>query len=195
MATLTARGLSASRVRQALGVLSQDVARLRSAIRPPFGVLVDLLAQAGLRLGEAFALRRGCADVERRELTVEESLSETGGRLSFGPTKTHQRRVVTLPVFLADDLRDHLAALPRRCTRPAVRGPHRESAPLQRVPSLDVAPGDARYGSGWRDAARPTGHVRFVGRRYRWRARGRQAPRPLAQQRDDAALRPACSGP
>lgn len=147
VAELTARGLSASRVRQALVVLSQvldaavdddlitinpcrgvrpprlpqtepvilapqDVARLRAVIRPPFGVLVDLLAYGGLRLGEAFALRRRCVDLRGRELTVEESLAETGGRLSFGPTKTHQRRVVTLPAFLAADLRAHLAAMP-----------------------------------------------------------------------------------
>ena len=147
VAALTARGLSASRVRQALVVLSQvldaaveddlipinpcrgvrpprlpqtepvilapqDVARLRAAIRPPFGLLVDLLAYAGLRVGEAFALRRACFDEASRQLTVEESLSETGGRLSFGPTKTHQRRVVTLPEFLVDDLREYLAAMP-----------------------------------------------------------------------------------
>ncbi len=146
VAALTARGLSASRVRQALVVLSQvldaavdddlisinpcrgvrpprlpqtepmiltpqDVARLRAAIRRPFGVLVDLLAYAGLRLGEAFALRRGSVDLDSRQLIVEESLSETGGRLSFGPTKTHQHRVVTLPAFLLEDLRDHLAAI------------------------------------------------------------------------------------
>lgn len=147
VAALTARGLSASRVRQALVVLSQvldaavdddliavnpcrgvrpprlpqtdpviltpqDVARLHDAIRPPFPVLVDLLAYAGLRLGEAFALRRGSFDLASRLLTVGESLSETGGRLSFGPTKTHQRRVSTLPSFLADDVRAHLASMP-----------------------------------------------------------------------------------
>lgn len=149
VAALTARGLSASRVRQALVVLSQvldaavdddliavnpcrgvrpprlpqtepvilapkDVDRLRDAIRPPFGLLVDLLAYGGLRIGEAFALRRGCVDLTHHELTVEESLSETAGRHSFGPTKTHQRRVVTLPSFLVDDLREHLAAMSTR---------------------------------------------------------------------------------
>jgi integrase len=144
MASLSARGLSASRVRHALVVLSQvmaaavedgliasnpctgvrpprlrqtephiltpaQVAALHDAIRLPYGLLVDLLAYGGLRIGEAFALRRRCVDLEARAVVVEESLAETGGRLSFGPTKTHQKRLVALPQFLVEELREHLA--------------------------------------------------------------------------------------
>lgn len=144
VASLTSRGLSASRVRQALVVLSQvmavavedgliesnpcsgvrpprltqtepriltpaQVAALREVIKPPYALLVDLLAYGGLRIGEAFALRRRCVDELDRRLIVEESLSETGGRHSFGPTKTHQKRSIALPDFLLADLLAHLS--------------------------------------------------------------------------------------
>lgn len=144
VASLTARGLSASRVRHSLIVLSQvmaaavedglvdsnpctgvrpprlrqtepriltppEVAELHAAIREPYGLLVDLLAYGGLRIGEAFALRRRCVDLNAQSLVVDESLAETGGHLTFGPTKTHQRRTVALPEFLTEELREHLA--------------------------------------------------------------------------------------
>jgi integrase len=144
VASLTSRGLSPSRVRQALVVLSQvmaaavedgiivtnpctgvrpprltqtepriltptQVAALSAAVKPPYGVLVDLLAYCGLRIGEAFALRRRCVDELGRRLLVEESLSETGGRHSFGPTKTHQKRSIALPDFLLAELVAHLS--------------------------------------------------------------------------------------
>ena len=41
-----------------------------------------------------------------------ESLSEVGGRLETGPTKTGARRTVTLPRFLAEMLGEHLARYP-----------------------------------------------------------------------------------
>lgn len=88
-----------------------DVARLAAAIRPPFGLLVELLAYGGLRIGEAFALRRRSLDELHKRLMIEESLSETGGRLTFGPTKTHQARAIALPDFLVDDLLRHLSNL------------------------------------------------------------------------------------
>ncbi|HVA61839.1 MAG TPA: site-specific integrase [Mycobacteriales bacterium] len=86
-----------------------EVARLSSVIRPPFGVLVDLLAYCGPRIGEAFALRRRCVDPMRARLLIEESLAEIAGRHSFGDTKTHQKRAVALPLFLLEDLQRHLA--------------------------------------------------------------------------------------
>jgi len=149
VADLSARPLSPSRVRQALGLLSQvldaaideglltanpcrgvrgprlpqteprilrpeDVAQLSDLMRPPYGLLVDLLAYGGLRIGEAFALRRRSVDLVGQRLVITESLSETAGRHSFGPTKTHQARAVALPNFLCaaltEHLDDHLAA-------------------------------------------------------------------------------------
>ncbi len=143
VASMTSRGLSASRVRHALIVLSQvmaaavedglvdshpctgvrpprlretephiltpaEVAELHAAIREPYGLLVDLLAYGGLRIGEAVALRRRCVHLDAAALVIDESLAETGGHLTFGPTKTHQKRTVALPEFLTEELRQHL---------------------------------------------------------------------------------------
>lgn len=141
---LGARGLSASRIRQAVLLLSaameaavnddlivrspcrglelpelpepapriltaQEVAALRAATREPYGVLVDVLAYAGVRIGEALALRRRSVDLLGRRLMVSESLSEVAGRLSFEAPKGGKTRSVTLPRFLADDLACYLA--------------------------------------------------------------------------------------
>jgi integrase len=146
VASLCERPLSASRVRQALGLLSQvfdaavedglantnpcagvrgprlratepriltpeEVGRLAAAVRPPYGLLVELLAYAGLRIGECFALRRRSVDLANQRLVISESLSEVSGRHSFGPTKSHQVRAVSLPDFLLDRLEGHLATL------------------------------------------------------------------------------------
>ena len=73
------------------------------------GALVFFLAYGGLRWGEAVALRRGRCDLLRSRLLIRESLSEVSGRLYFGPTKTHQDRVIILPPFLRDRLAAHLA--------------------------------------------------------------------------------------
>lgn len=85
-----------------------EVAALRASIREPYGVLVDVLAYGGLRIGEAFALRRRHVDLLRARLHVAESLSEDAGRHAFGRTKTHQAREVTLPPSIAADLSAYL---------------------------------------------------------------------------------------
>lgn len=142
---LGARGLSPSRIRQAVLLLSSaleaavnddlllrspcrglelpelpepapriltpaEVARLRAAIREPYGVLVDVLAYAGLRIGEALALRRRSVDVLGRRLVVSQSLSEVAGRLTWEAPKSGTPRGVTLPRFLVDDLEAYLDA-------------------------------------------------------------------------------------
>lgn len=142
---LGARGLSPSRIRQAVLLLSWameaavnddlivrspcrglelpelpepdpriltpvEVANLRASIREPYGVLVDVLAYAGLRIGEALALRRRSVDLLGRRLVVSQSLSEVAGRLTFEAPKSGTARSVTLPRFLADDLAAYLVA-------------------------------------------------------------------------------------
>ena len=86
-----------------------DVLTLRDEIRVPYGVLVDVLAYCGVRLGEALALRRRHIDFMRGLLLVRESVSEISGRHHFGTPKTHQTRDVTLPAFLAVELSEYLA--------------------------------------------------------------------------------------
>jgi integrase len=99
-----------------------DVARLAAAIRPPYALLVDLLAYGGRRIGQAFALRRRCLDELHRRLVVEESLSETGCWLSSGSTKS-QARAIASPGLLVEALqarlRKHVARRPTRSCSPA----------------------------------------------------------------------------
>lgn len=77
-------------------------------LRPGSGLLVQILAYGGLRWGEAVAIRRGRCDLLRSQLMIRESLSEVRGHLYFGPTKTHEDRVIVLPKFLRDGLSVHL---------------------------------------------------------------------------------------
>jgi len=86
-----------------------EVAALRAAIREPYGVVVDVLAYAGLRIGEVLALRRRSVDLLGRRLVVSQSLSEVAGRLTFEAPKSGKARSVALPRFLAEDLTAYLA--------------------------------------------------------------------------------------
>ncbi len=73
-----------------------------------YALFVTFLAYTGLRWGEFAALRVRHVDLLRRRITVAESRSEVQGVMAFGPTKTHQRRVVVLPRFLIDPLAEHV---------------------------------------------------------------------------------------
>lgn len=96
-------------------MLHLDAAQVRGLIdaaeelRPSSGLLVQILAYGGLRWGEAVAIRRGRCDLLRSKLMIRESLSEVRGHLYFGPTKTHEDRVIVLPKFLRDSMAVHLA--------------------------------------------------------------------------------------
>ena len=73
-------------------------------------LVVLVLAYCGLRWSELAALRVGRVDVTRRRLEVVEAVTEiNGGRLSWGPPKSHERRGVPLPRFLAEELEPHIA--------------------------------------------------------------------------------------
>ena len=64
-------------------------------------VLVRLLAYGGLRIGEALALRWSDVELDRKMLTVRESVEDTTGRIIVGPTKTYAVRTITLPDAIA----------------------------------------------------------------------------------------------
>jgi integrase len=68
------------------------------------GTLVLLLAYTGLRWGEATGLRLKHLDTLRRRLSVEENAVSVGGRIVVGTPKTHERRSVPYPPFLAEPL-------------------------------------------------------------------------------------------
>ena len=97
---------------------AEQVNRLAAATKPPYDVLIYVLSYAGLRWGEAAALRRGRCNMLRSRLEIEEALSEVGfdkatgrscSKLTFLPTKTWERRSVYIPKFLIDMLARHLA--------------------------------------------------------------------------------------
>jgi integrase len=73
-------------------------------------VLVRLLAYGGLRIGEAFALRWTDVDLARQMLTVRESVDDTAGKMTVGPTKTYVTRTITLP----EPIVAQLSALPHQ---------------------------------------------------------------------------------
>ena len=86
-----------------------EIERLVTHFRPPQDLLVKLLAYAGLRIGEVFALRREDVDLAEGLIWVDEALAEVAGRVFFDTPKTHQKRSLHLPAFLVREMRDHLA--------------------------------------------------------------------------------------
>jgi integrase len=82
-----------------------DVERLASAMTHERDrVLVRLLAYGGLRVGEALALRWSDVDLERKMLTIRQSVEDSTGPLIVGPTKTYAIRTITLPSALVVQL-------------------------------------------------------------------------------------------
>lgn len=69
-----------------------------------YGLVVRFLAYTGLRWGELAALRVRRVDLARRRVEIAESVTEVGGQLVWGTPKTHARRTVPLPRFLAAEL-------------------------------------------------------------------------------------------
>lgn len=114
-------------VRKPPRILSPDeIERLADAIRPArYRALILTAAYTGLRFGELAALResRVHEDLDPPRLEVVEALSETRGRLQFGPTKTGTARTVPIPRFLAEEILDHLQTFvwPERIERDRAR--------------------------------------------------------------------------
>jgi integrase len=70
----------------------EQVAALAAACRPPYDLLVEVLAYSGLRIGEALALRRESVDLLGGRLIVRESLSEANGQITFQTRRTVRGR-------------------------------------------------------------------------------------------------------
>lgn len=82
------------------------------AAEKPYDLLIALLAFAGLRVGEAFALRRSDVDVAGGFLLVDENLAEANGTLVFDTPKSHQKRLLRLAPSLTKRLGAYLEELP-----------------------------------------------------------------------------------
>ena len=100
--------LPRSGVSEILFLEPEQVVALADAIESRYRTLVLFAAYTGLRAGEIGAIRVRRVDLDRGAVEVVESLADVRGRLVFGPTKTHSRRMVRLPAFLCDLLEMHL---------------------------------------------------------------------------------------
>ncbi|MFJ2948711.1 tyrosine-type recombinase/integrase [Streptomyces sp. NPDC087226] len=89
-----------------------EASRIVRSAAAPHDLLIALLAYAGLRVGEAFALRRGDIDVSGGFVVVDENLAEANGTLVFDTPKSHQKRLLRIGPSLAKRLGRHLETLP-----------------------------------------------------------------------------------
>lgn len=76
----------------------------RLALSSKYPDLVRFLAYTGVRWGEATALRVRNVDLARRRVNIREAVSEVNGKAVLGSVKTHEKRAVAYPDFLADDI-------------------------------------------------------------------------------------------
>jgi integrase len=67
------------------------------------------LAYTGVRYGEMAALRVCNLNLLRRRALITEAVADVNGHAVFGTPKTHQRRQVPIPRFLAEELAVHVA--------------------------------------------------------------------------------------
>ncbi len=75
-----------------------------------YRLVVLFLAYTGVRFGEMAALRVKRIDLERRRAVIAESVTPVQGRaLVWGTPKSHQRREVSIPLFLVDQLVAHVS--------------------------------------------------------------------------------------
>ena len=87
----------------------QEVNVLADAVEPRYRAVILLAAWGGLRAGEIWGLKRRWLDVDRGRLTVADTLVTVHGQgLVWTSTKTHERRIVSLPLFLCEVLNAHM---------------------------------------------------------------------------------------
>ena len=85
--------------------------------------IIFLALATGLRRGEVLGLRWSDVDLERRTLTVAQSLEQTRAGLAFKAPKTRRsRRTIALSPALVEELQAHRAQTGGRTAR-AGHGP------------------------------------------------------------------------
>lgn len=111
IASNPAQGAALPRVRRSerIFLTAVQVAELGAAIAEPFSAWVYTMAYAGLRWGEAAALRRDRVDPLHGEIIVDRALTEVRGTLKFeAPKSDDSHRTVFIPRAIADILDRHL---------------------------------------------------------------------------------------
>jgi integrase len=93
---------------------TEQVAGLADAMVPLYRVLVYVGCYLGLRWGEFAGLKRQHLHMLKRQVRVVGALERVGGRYQYvEETKTTTgRRMVPMPVFVADLLAEHLTGAP-----------------------------------------------------------------------------------
>ncbi|OOC56408.1 MULTISPECIES: tyrosine-type recombinase/integrase [Nocardiopsis] len=99
-------GLEETEERPVLSV--SEVFELAEAIKPRYRALVLLATFGSLRWGELAGLRRRHLDLDKRTVTVRETVSDVGGLYKGKPKSRAGHRTVSLPELVVPDLRRHL---------------------------------------------------------------------------------------
>ena len=86
------------------GYLTHEQVELLAAEVGDYATVIRFLAYTGLRWGEMAALRLDSFDMLRRRVNIRQAVAEVGGRLVWSTPKSHERRSVPFPAFLADPL-------------------------------------------------------------------------------------------
>jgi integrase len=88
-----------------------EVRAIRASIDPPWAAFVDVMAYAGLRIGEAAALQVGDIDFLRRTIHVQRQIQNRVGGLDIIGPKHGSERVVPVPEELVERLSRHIEAV------------------------------------------------------------------------------------
>lgn len=122
-----ARGIELPRVRtSAHRYLSHLEVKAVADLAGAHRTLVYVLAYGGLRWGEAVALRVG--DLEGTRLRIDRAVAPTSQGWVLGTPKTHERRTLHLPAFVASMLADEIEGrAPGELIFPAQRGEYLRS--------------------------------------------------------------------
>ena len=77
------------------------------------GISQNMLGQlAGMRVGELLALTYNDIDLEKRTISINKSYQRLDGKDIITPPKTPKsKRIVTIPPFLAEELREYMSHL------------------------------------------------------------------------------------
>ena len=72
-------------------------------------VLFETLFWTGMRIGELLALSKEDVDFENNQINIDKTFYRSGGKDIITPPKTEQSiRVIEIPEFLTDELRDYM---------------------------------------------------------------------------------------
>lgn len=90
-------------------IVPDEIARLADAIHPRYRALVLLDCYAGLRIGEIAGLKRPRVQPLKRSVEVAEVVTEVGGELHWGKSKTKAGlRTVSVPGPIMDVVVEHM---------------------------------------------------------------------------------------